>query len=113
VDDVRGEEAFDVLTTVASRRPGNLIGVHAAQGEDALDHIRSLLELGRDATEGRLSALLARAVHVLVEVEIGDDGRRRVVRISEVTGADGANVDREDLFVWDGDFSAAGQASFA
>ena len=104
VDDVRGEEAWDVLATVAARRPGNFIGVHAAQGRDAVEHVKRLVRLGGRSSD-ELGDLVAQAVGLLVQVECGPDGTRRVTRISEVVGSRGDDVETQDLFVYDGQFN--------
>lgn len=104
VDDVRGEEAWDVLATIAARRPGNFIGLHAAQGSDAVSHVRRLVRLSGRPVEG-FSDLLAQSVGLLVQVECGPDGARRVTRISEVVGTRDDDVQTQDLFVYDGQFN--------
>ena len=104
VDDVRGEEAWDALATIASRRPGNFIGVHAAQGRDAVDHVKRLARLsGKPADD--IGDLVAQAVGLLVQVECAPDGARRVTRISEIVGSQGDEVQTQELFVYDGQFN--------
>ena len=104
VDDVRGEEAWDALATIASRRPGNFIGVHAAQGRDAVDHVMRLARLSGNPSDD-IGDLIAQAVSLLVQVECAPDGARRITRICEVVSAEGDEVETQDLFVYDGQFN--------
>lgn len=112
VDDVSGADAFDVLTAVAARGDGNFVGLHCATNEDAVGTIQMLARLTSRADEDALAELIARAVHVVVQVAATPDGRR-VVGVLEVSGADGGSVQTSSLFVYDGGFSASGRPSFA
>jgi len=110
VDDVRGDEALDVLSTVAARRPGNFIGLHSGEGHDALKNLRNLVQRRSNAAGFILADLIARSVSLVVEVALGDDRRRRVVRIAEVTGADGEELQVQELYAYDGEFASTGNS---
>jgi pilus assembly protein CpaF len=113
VDDVKGADALEVLTEVASRKPGNLIGVHVSPGMADPAHIRALMRLRTSAPQDVLDTLIAGSMHLLIELGQAEDGSRRVVRMAEVVDSKGAGVEVQDLFRFDGDFKPTGaSASF-
>jgi pilus assembly protein CpaF len=109
IDDVRDESALDALTVLASRGGGGLVGVHAAAGNQPLDALRGLACLGASSPQS-VESLLARGVHVIVQVGHADGGRR-ITRIAEVV-QDGRGCETRELFGYNGGFTTGSQASF-
>jgi Flp pilus assembly CpaF family ATPase len=105
IDDVRDESAVEALAVLATRQQATLVGMHPAG--HGLDGIRALARLDGAPTDA-VDALLASGAQVLVDLGIAD-GQPRVVRVAEV-GEAGGRPDAQDLFVYDGGFSATGQA---
>jgi Flp pilus assembly CpaF family ATPase len=90
-----------------------MVGVHCGPGVGGVEALQGLAKLGTRADDQAVSSLVARAVHLVIEVERDEDGTRRVNRISEITGANGKSVVTQELFVYDGSFTATGnKASF-
>ncbi|MFW6049841.1 MAG: ATPase, T2SS/T4P/T4SS family [Myxococcota bacterium] len=108
IDDLRGAELLDALAALSARQGGGLLGVHAALEGGPVDALRTLARLERQVPDATLHTLLARGAHLLVQVARTDDGRRRVVGISETVPTAGGTKTR-DLFAYDGGFSATGQ----
>ncbi|MEM9188962.1 MAG: ATPase, T2SS/T4P/T4SS family [Myxococcota bacterium] len=108
VDDVAGVDAFPVFSAVGVRALGNLVGVHTAPGQRAEDGILGMLQLAGGASSESLRSLIAQTAQVVLEVARGEDGVRRVVRMTEVTGANNGSINTTELFSFNGQFSGTG-----
>jgi pilus assembly protein CpaF len=109
VDDVRGADALDVFSELAARPGGDFVGVHG-HGQ-AAEALMGMARLGSKAADAALAALVARAVQVVLEVARDEEGGHRVVRVTEITGANGKGLSTQDLFVYDGEFQSTGAAA--
>jgi len=99
VGDVRGAEAFELITALAARHDGGMAAVTAEGSRAALARLESLARLGAPGAAPRtLRELITQAVHVVVHVARFGDGRSRVAAISEVAGLDGDAFSVRDLF---------------
>jgi pilus assembly protein CpaF len=117
VDDVRGPEATDVLTTLATRREGCLVGLHAGGSVEPLAHLRVLTRIEHPLSDQAMDELIASAVHLVVQVAREGDNQRRVRSIVEVVsnGAAGGPLVTKPLFeaAADGGYTgSAAEASF-
>jgi len=88
VGEVRGAEARDLLMIWNSGHPGGFASVHAniARPEAALSRLEMLVGLG---TASPMQKLIAEAIDVIVCVERGAKGLRRVTQMVTVEGFDG------------------------
>ena len=109
VDDVRGAEAYDVLTAMAARRSGNFFGFHTLFNANPISSIRLLALLQKGVDENALIELISRVVHLVVQVARTDDGRK-VVAISELLGVKSGKIQVQKLFVYEGEFKSTGHA---
>jgi pilus assembly protein CpaF len=98
VGDVRGAEAFELVTALAARHEGGLAALSAEGPRAALSRLESLCRLGVPGAPAQaLREVVAQAFHVLVHVARYADGRSRVTAISEPSAsAEGFAV--RDLF---------------
>jgi Flp pilus assembly CpaF family ATPase len=83
-----------------------VLGVHSAAAADALDHLIALAHLGGAAPEA-VGRFLPAAVHILVRVGRGRDGRPRVESVGEVRRS-GQGAQLVELF--GANFSSTGQS---
>ncbi len=111
VDDLRGPDTCDVFSELAARPGGDIVGVHG-QGPAGMELVRQA-KLGSHGANGAAAELVARAVQLVLELERDEDGAHRVVRVTEITGSEDGEINAQELFRFDGDFSSTGaQASF-
>jgi pilus assembly protein CpaF len=92
VGEVRGGEALDMLSAMASGHDGSLSTVHAGSPEEALRRVE-LLALMADVAlpHAAVRELVAGAIDLVVHQRRERDGRRRVVAVSQVLlGGNGA-----------------------
>ena len=83
VGEVRGPETLDMLQAMNTGHDGSLVTVHANSAEDAVVRLETLASMSdvmipfeavRDQIRG--------AVHLIVQLERGADGRRRIVEVA-------------------------------
>ncbi len=88
IGEVRGAEALDLLTALNTGHDGALSTVHANSPADALGRIETLaLMAGVGLPHGAIAAQVRRGIDLVVHLERGADGTRRVREIAEVAEA--------------------------
>ena len=86
IGEVRGAEALDLLTALNTGHRGALSTVHANSPADALDRLGTLaLMAGLGLPHEAIAAQVRRGIDLVVHLERGADGARRVVEIAEVS----------------------------
>ncbi len=89
VGEVRGAEAFDLITVMNTGHGGTMGTVHANSPVDALIRLETLAMMSD--TPVPLSALrqqIASAIHLVLQAKRLHDGSRKISHISEVVGVD-------------------------
>lgn len=89
VGEVRQGEALDLIQSMISGHPGALSTVHASDPLSAMLRLELLSRMNPVPLPPDVARVqLALAIHLVVQLERGHDGVRRVVSISEVAGLD-------------------------
>ncbi len=97
--EIRGEEAIDMLQAMNTGHEGSLSTVHANSARDALSRLETMVGMGMPNMSVRnIREMIARAVHLIIQLERLTDGTRRVVAITEVVGMEGQVVTIQDIF---------------
>ncbi|MFL5817484.1 MAG: CpaF family protein, partial [Conexibacter sp.] len=98
VGEVRGGEALDMLSAMASGHDGSLSTVHAGSPDEALRRVETLALMADVALpHAAVRQLVAGAIDLVVQQVRERDGRRRIVAVSEVLRA-GDGVATRELF---------------
>ncbi|MGB7587521.1 MAG: CpaF family protein [Solirubrobacterales bacterium] len=98
IGEVRGIEALDLLTALNTGHRGALSTVHANSTADALSRLETLaLMAGVGLPHEAIAEQLQRGIDVVVHLERGYDGVRRVIEIAEVVRAAGPTAVRPVL----------------
>jgi pilus assembly protein CpaF len=101
VGEVRGSEVLDMLQAMNTGHEGSMATLHANSARDAVSRLMTMLGMtGTQFSEEIMAQLIARAVHVIVHVGRGSDGKRRVSSIVEVSEQKGADVEVEEIFTF-------------
>ncbi|WP_233710351.1 CpaF family protein [Pseudomaricurvus albidus] len=120
IGEVRGDEALDMLQAMNTGHDGSLTTIHANTPRDALARVENMVSMGSvNIQERALRAQIASAIDVILQIERMEDGRRRLVSVSEITGMEGDIITIAELFRFDrrgldaegnviGDFRATG-----
>jgi pilus assembly protein CpaF len=99
VGEVRTGEAFDMLQAMNTGHDGSMTTVHANTARDALSRVEQMIGMaGLEISARSIRQQIASAINVVVQVERMEDGQRRVVSISEITGMEGDVIITQDIF---------------
>jgi pilus assembly protein CpaF len=101
IGEVRGAEALDLLTALNTGHDGALSTVHANSPADALRRLETLaLMAAVGLPHDAIREQVARGIELVVHLERGLDGGRRVIEVGEVVEAAGG-VGVRELWRWD------------
>jgi len=99
VGEVRGGEALDMLSAMASGHDGSLSTVHAGSPDEALRRVETLALMADVALpHAAVRELVAGAIDLVVQQRRERDGRRRIVAVSEVVRTAGGGIATRELF---------------
>src|SRR5438552_3593691 len=99
VGEARGGEALDMLQAMNTGHDGSITTVHANSPRECLQRIEVMvLMAGYELPVKAIRQQVGSAVHGLVQVARLTDGTRKVVRISEIVGMEGDQIQIQDLF---------------
>lgn len=102
VGETRGEEVIDMLQAMNTGHDGSMTTIHANSPRDAAGRIENMVSLA--GIEMPLSALrrqVASAVNLIIQISRMQDGTRRVVSLTEITGCEGDVISMQELFQYE------------
>jgi pilus assembly protein CpaF len=124
VGETRGDEVVDMLQAMNTGHDGSMTTIHANSSRDAVSRLENMIamsgiEMPMVASRTQISA----AVNLIVQASRLQDGSRRMVSISEVTGMEGEIIQMQEIFKFQrtgldennkiiGHFTATGLRSF-
>jgi pilus assembly protein CpaF len=90
IGEVRGVETLDMLQALNTGHEGSLVTVHANSADDALFRLETLATMSDlKIPHAALREYINGAVHVIVQIERGPDGFRRIIEVAVVASARG------------------------
>lgn len=99
VGEVRTGEAFDMLQAMNTGHDGSMTTVHANSPRDALSRLEQMIGMaGLEISPRSVRQQIASAIHVVVQAERLEDGRRRVVSVSEIVGMEQDTISMQEIF---------------
>lgn len=99
VGEVRAGEAFDMLQAMNTGHDGSMTTVHANSPRDALSRVEQMIGMaGLEISPRSIRQQIASAINIVIQAERMDDGRRRVVSISEVVGMEEDVISIQEIF---------------
>jgi pilus assembly protein CpaF len=99
VGEVRGPEAFDLLSAMNTGHDGSMGTVHANNPREALTRMENMIAMGGlNLPITAVREQIASAVNVIIQVQRLRDGSRKVTHVTEITGMEGEVVTMQDLF---------------
>lgn len=97
--EVRGSEAVDMLAAMNTGHDGSLATIHANTPRDALSRVENMFSMaGWNISTKNLRAQIASAIHLVVQMERQEDGKRRMVSITEINGMEGDIITMSEIF---------------
>ena len=102
VGECRGAEAFDMLQAMTTGHDGSLTTIHANNSREAIGRLEMLIGMaGFDFPMWFIHRHIASAINIVVQCSRLAGGARKVIQVSEVTGAEGEVISMHDLFVFE------------
>jgi pilus assembly protein CpaF len=90
-----------MLQAMNTGHDGSLTTVHANTPRDALGRIETMVSMtGISFPIRALRAQIASAINIVIQVQRGDDGRRRVVSVQEISGMEGDIITMSEIFTF-------------
>jgi pilus assembly protein CpaF len=97
--EVRAGEAFDMLQAMNTGHDGSMTTIHANTPRDSLARAEQMVGMaGLDIAARSIRQQIAAAIHIVVQVERHEDGKRRVVSISEVVGMQEEVISMQEIY---------------
>ncbi|HYG68203.1 MAG TPA: ATPase, T2SS/T4P/T4SS family, partial [Anaeromyxobacteraceae bacterium] len=102
VGEVRAGEVLDMLQAMNTGHEGSMTTIHANTPRDALSRMEAMVGMsGVPLSDQAIRQMISRALNIIVQLNRGIDGRRRITSISELTGTEGATITMQELFKFD------------
>jgi pilus assembly protein CpaF len=102
VGECRGAEALDMLQAMNTGVEGSMTTIHANTPKDAFSRLEAMILMADLEIPNRVIVQqLAGAIKLVLQVTRLQDGSRKIVSISEVTGVEEDRVATRDVFIFD------------
>ena len=99
IGEVRGGEALDMMQAMNTGHDGSISTVHANTARDAISRLETMMLMaGINLPERALREQIASAVDVILQLTRLNDGSRKVIEFSEITGMEGSTITTQTIF---------------
>jgi pilus assembly protein CpaF len=99
IGECRSGEAMDMLQAMNTGHEGSMTTVHANSTRDALGRLEVMIAMaGYDIPMRALRTQTASAIQVIVQASRLPGGKRKVTRVSEISGMEGDQITMHDIF---------------
>ncbi len=99
VGETRGEEVIDMLQAMNTGHDGSMTTIHANSARDGVSRLENMIAMaGIEMPIKAIRAQIASAVNLIVQVSRLQDGSRRMVSITEITGMEGEVISMQEVF---------------
>ena len=115
IGECRSGETLDMLQAMNTGHDGSMTTIHANNPRDAITRLEVMIAMGGfDIPVKGLRSQIAGAIQIIVQATRLGGGKRKVTRVSEITGMEGEHITMHDLFAFeqtgvDGSGNAMGQ----
>ncbi|MEO1549843.1 MAG: CpaF family protein [Pseudomonadota bacterium] len=99
VGETRGKEVIDMLQAMNTGHDGSMTTIHANSARDAVSRLENMVAMsGIEMPIKAMRNQIASAVNIIVQVSRLQDGSRRMVSVTEVTGMEGEIISMQEVF---------------
>ena len=99
VGETRGDEVIDMLQAMNTGHDGSMTTIHANSARDGVSRMENMIAMsGIDMPIKAMRAQIASAVNLIVQLVRLQDGTRRMVSVTEVTGMEGEVISMQEIF---------------
>lgn len=102
VGETRGEEVIDMLQAMNTGHDGSMTTIHANSARDGISRLENMVAMaGIEMPLKAVRQQIASAVNLIVQATRLQDGSRRMVSITEITGMEGDIISMQEIFRYD------------
>jgi pilus assembly protein CpaF len=102
VGETRGEEVIDMLQAMNTGHDGSMTTIHANSARDGISRLENMVAMaGIEMPLKAVRQQIASAVNLIVQASRLQDGSRRMVSITEITGMEGEIISMQEIFRYD------------
>ncbi|MEM1387766.1 MAG: CpaF family protein [Pseudomonadota bacterium] len=99
VGETRGEEVIDMLQAMNTGHDGSMTTIHANSARDGVSRLENMIAMaGIEMPLKAVRSQIASAVNLIVQASRLQDGSRRMVSITEITGMEGEVISMQEVF---------------
>jgi pilus assembly protein CpaF len=99
VGETRGEEVIDMLQAMNTGHDGSMTTIHANSARDAVSRLENMIAMsGIEMPIKAMRSQISSAVNLIVQASRLQDGSRRMVSITEITGMEGEVISMQEVF---------------
>lgn len=99
VGETRGEEVIDMLQAMNTGHDGSMTTIHANSARDGVSRLENMIAMaGIEMPLKAVRSQISSAVNLIVQASRLQDGSRRMVSITEVTGMEGDVISMQEVF---------------
>ncbi len=99
VGETRGEEVIDMLQAMNTGHDGSMTTIHANSARDGVSRLENMIAMaGMEMPIKAVRNQIASAVNLIVQASRLQDGSRRMVSITELTGMEGDVISMQEVF---------------
>lgn len=101
IGECRGGEALDMLQAMNTGHDGSLTTLHANSPRDTMSRLETLVMFsGVDLPSRAIREQIGSAIDFVVQLKRFQDGSRKVIQVTEVTGMEGDVIVLQDIFTY-------------
>jgi pilus assembly protein CpaF len=101
IGECRGGEALDMMQAMNTGHEGSMTTIHANNPRDAIARLEVMVMMaGYEIPVRAIRQQISSAVNIIVQANRLTGGRRKVTRVTEVSGMEGEQITMQDLFVF-------------
>jgi pilus assembly protein CpaF len=102
IGECRSGEALDMLQAMNTGHEGSMTTIHANSTRDALSRLEVMIAMaGYDIPSRGLRSQISSAIQVVIQATRLGGGKRKVTKVSEITGMEGDHIQMHDLFAFE------------
>jgi pilus assembly protein CpaF len=99
VGETRGDEVIDMLQAMNTGHDGSMTTIHANSARDGVSRLENMIAMtGIEMPIKAVRSQIASAVNLIVQASRLQDGSRRMVSITELTGMEGEVISMQEVF---------------
>jgi pilus assembly protein CpaF len=99
VGETRGEEVIDMLQAMNTGHDGSMTTIHANNPRDGISRLENMVAMaGIEMPLKAVRSQIASAVNLIVQASRLQDGSRRMVSVTEITGMEGDVISMQEIF---------------